>query len=355
MMSRLAMKAESSPRTAGTVCAVYFLWFMPEALASGTLADPHGMLAVELGLARKLVFEHLSQHATHTRTLQAMTAGNLWAAVHELGTTLAATVLEGNSADIRDVASLRALDYIALLELIAVNSPMRPGANQSLRSRVVKDLQWFLDLLPRGDRTAVALGHFVLSWFMFASLNADRDGFYRLESTSSITQAWWLSRQANSATVQRICEVGFNGGHSAWAMLSSATPAVQMVSFDLVSKSYTRACHRVIQSIFPHRHKLVEGPSNISIPGYVSQNLASKCDLIFIDGGHSEVDAASDLLQLSLLASKSTLVVMDDVGCESDFCYGPTLAWHSFISAGRIAQLGCQEELERRWCWGLYA
>ena len=41
----------------------------------------------------------------------------------------------------------------------------------------------------------------------------------------------------------------------------------------------------------------------------------SRCDLIYIDGGHDEEEAASDLLHMSMLARSGTVLVMDDVGC----------------------------------------
>eukprot|EP00438_Fugacium_kawagutii_P021758 Skav204653 [mRNA] locus=scaffold949:124646:125077:- [translate_table: standard] len=138
----------------------------------------------------------------------------------------------------------------------------------------------------------------------------------------------------------------------------SASPEASMVSFDLMSKSYTPAGHRLVRLAFPRRHILIEGPSNVSISRFLLGNLRRGrkifCDLIFIDGGHTEEEALSDLLHMSMLATNRALLVMDDVGCESNFCQGPTKAWKSFAEAGRIEELGCQEEAERRWCWGTY-
>ena len=330
---------------------------LSESEESGFLADPQGMLRAEQGLVRQLVSEHFLKHKwRHDRALQALTTDDVWAARFSLEQTLAAAVAEkgsGSATSLRDVASLRALEDVTLLELITLIVDIQ-DANATSRSRASYDLQWLLRLLPRNDRSALAAGHLVLSWVMLNSVRADSDGYVRLESMSSITQAWWLSRQASFATVRQICEVGFNGGHSAWAMLSGASPTAQMVSFDLISKSYTQACHRVLRSTFPRRHRLVDGSSNVSIPQFISQNLAHRCDLIFVDGGHTEADAISDLLHMSLLATSQALVVMDDVGCASSFCWGPTRAWQSFTSAGRILEMGCREELERRWCWGRY-
>lgn len=338
---------------------VHSLWYliwgcMESPIIQSNLADPRGMLAVELSTTRKLLFDNLANNSKNGQALQAM--DDIWAVVRKLGTAVASDVVQEGLETIRDLASVRALSDIGFLETLLI--PLLTNARQwrqaNLTSRVSTDLRWLMKLLPRGDRAAVALGHVVLTWVMLNSLRADSDGFVRMESASSITQAWWLSQQASSVAIRQICEVGFNGGHSAWAMLSSALPTAQLVSFDLISKSYTRACHRVIRSTFPRRHKLVEGFSNVSVPHFISQNMGHKCDVIFIDGSHTEADASADLLHMSMLATTASLLVMDDVGCKSEFCEGPTIAWHSFISAGRVLQLGCQAELERRWCWGLY-
>ncbi|CAE7709577.1 unnamed protein product, partial [Symbiodinium sp. KB8] len=204
-------------------------------------------------------------------------------------------------------------------------------SNHTLCSKVSSDLRWILKLLPPGDRFAVALGHYALFWIQWSNYRP-KHGAAHCPGTSSITQAWWLSQQAQFVGVRQICEVGFNAGHSAWAFLSSSRHA-RMVSFDLVATSYTRVCHRVIRGAFPKRHRLVEGPSNLTIPRFVMQNLNHRCDLIYIDGGHDEEEATSDLLHMSMLARAGTVLVMDDVGCIDDFCDGPMRAWQSFVQA----------------------
>ncbi|CAE8728767.1 unnamed protein product, partial [Polarella glacialis] len=98
------------------------------------------------------------------------------------------------------------------------------------------------------------------------------------------------------------------------------------------------------------------GLSNETIPRYARENLfAPRCDVAFIDGGHEEAEALADLLSMSLLSVPGrTLVVMDDIGCSADYCVGPSAAWQAFQDAGRLRELGCEEEGHRRWCWGFY-
>lgn len=342
----------------------------------GELADRRGMLLTEVGLLRQVIFEYVSSTDPSLHlVLQDVADGKTWSAIHQLGSKLEPSYkihqqMMSEPIGIRELGILRALADIGIFEIVAsleatglrtVNRTIQtihtihPHQSRShwLMS-LAKDLQWLTQVLPRGDRTLVAIAHAVASHVMFASLGADSDGYVRIESMSSITQAWWLAEQAASAKVRSMCEVGFNGGHSALAMLLSAAIDASMISFDLMSKSYTPACHRLVRLAFPHRHILVEGPSNLSIRNFVLSNLQSKCDLIFIDGGHAEKEALSDLLHMSMLATEGALLVMDDVGCQSNFCEGPTKAWKSFTLSGRVLELGCQEEAERRWCWGTY-
>ncbi len=353
------------------------LWFLSLSLwltvihsEDGQLADQRGMLLTEVGLRHQLIFEYLLSLTTDQRqtlhpALKEIAEGKTWS-VHlsQLGSpTLQSSVGLRDLGVLRGLADVGIFDLIATLEgtttLHTVNrtSYHTMGPHQSRAQwlgNLATDLRWLMRVLPRGDRALVAIAHAVATHVMFSSLGADSDGYVRIESMSSITQAWWLAEQAAFAPTRNICEVGFNGGHSALAMLLSAPADAKMLSFDLMSKSYTPSCQRLVRLAFPHRHRLVEGLSNVSIPRFVRANLDTKCDLIFIDGGHAEEEAQSDLLHMSTLATEKTLLVMDDVGCQSSFCEGPTRAWKSFVLSGRILELGCQEETERRWCWGTY-
>eukprot|EP00931_Biecheleriopsis_adriatica_P080525 TRINITY_DN53873_c0_g1_i1.p1 TRINITY_DN53873_c0_g1~~TRINITY_DN53873_c0_g1_i1.p1 ORF type:complete len:228 (+),score=49.96 TRINITY_DN53873_c0_g1_i1:99-782(+) len=208
---------------------------IPEA---GRLADEHGDLLVDLGILRQLVFDHLSA-AEHSHTAaQYLASGDALLAAHALNDAIG-----GSSAGLRDLGALRGLVDAAFLELVAslrhrglhtVNRTMPTDSRDQWLAAVAADLRWLVQLLPRGDRHVLAVGHAALSWVMLSSLKADSDGFVRMESSSSLTQGWWLAQQAAGADVRRICEGGFNGGHSALAMLSSAPPEATTVSFDLL-------------------------------------------------------------------------------------------------------------------------
>lgn len=222
----------------------------------GELADRRGMLLTEVGLLRQVIFEYVSSTDPSLHlVLQDVADGKTWSAIHQLGSKLEPSYkihqqMMSEPIGVRELGILRALADIGIFEIVAsleatglrtVNRTIQtihtihPHQSRShwLMS-LAKDLQWLTQVLPRGDRTLVAIAHAVASHVMFASLGADSDGYVRIESMSSITQAWWLAEQAASAKVRSMCEVGFNGGHSALAMLLSAAIDASMISFDLM-------------------------------------------------------------------------------------------------------------------------
>lgn len=298
------------------------------------------------------------------KVARSLSAGDPWAVIGRLGARLDPTM--GGRISLEQLGALRALSELGFLQLtIGAQGLVLQAANKSIDDDpqvwldgLVADLREVADAL-HGDRMAVAVGFIGLYWMMNSNLRPDSDGLVRLESFSSIMQAWWLGRQAAAASVERICEVGFNAGHSAMAMLMAASPTASLISFDIGLKSYTAPCADFVGRVFPGRFRLVEGPSNVTVFEHARKEVAAPhCDLIYIDGGHSEQDASDDLLGMSLLARRDTLLVMDDVGCPSHFCDGPALAWEKFKAAGRIREMGCEEEhaggASRKWCWGRY-
>jgi predicted O-methyltransferase YrrM len=111
-----------------------------------------------------------------------------------------------------------------------------------------------------------------------------------------------------------ICEIGFNAGHSAIAYLS-ANPKARIISFDIGHHSYTWKALQVLQHYYPDASiQLVIGDSARSVPDFIKLNPHVKCDLIFIDGGHTYEQAMADLKNMKALANpQGHVVVIDDV------------------------------------------
>ena len=148
---------------------------------------------------------------------------------------------------------------------------------------------------------------------------------------------------------KRICEIGFNAGHSSMLLLlghelsqtlSSATPEfrvsvpsstppllhtlltplstqplLQFTIFDLGDHSYILPCLQYIQSQFSQvDFEFIKGDSTITIPQWMIENndKLGTYDLIHIDGGHSEHCIKNDFLNVDLMIKVGGVVIIDD-------------------------------------------
>ena len=124
-----------------------------------------------------------------------------------------------------------------------------------------------------------------------------------------------LFRQGVNAA-SRICEIGFNAGHSALLMLVGrpATP-VEFTVFDIGHHAYTRPAIKYIGSQFPHaRINYIEGDSTVTIPAWIAKQPAvvHSYDLVHVDGGHSEHCIRHDLQNAIRLTRLGGVIVVDD-------------------------------------------
>merc|ERR1712176_299544 len=84
----------------------------------------------------------------------------------------------------------------------------------------------------------------------------------------------------------RMCQIGFNAGHSAVALLEHAPEGSVLLSLDLGSHSYTQPLEQVVQGIaaeLGQTHIFLEGDSAEMLPKFRHINF----DLFFIDGNHA--------------------------------------------------------------------
>jgi hypothetical protein len=123
-----------------------------------------------------------------------------------------------------------------------------------------------------------------------------------------------LERAASFAS--RICEIGFNAGHSALAFLLAADPKTTFVFFDLGEHAYTRPCFQHLQQTFPGvAMQAVYGDSRTTLPRWIQANPAAvgSFDVVHVDGGHSLECATSDLFAAYLLAKPGGIIILDDI------------------------------------------
>ncbi|XP_063438167.1 uncharacterized protein LOC134719128 [Mytilus trossulus] len=164
-------------------------------------------------------------------------------------------------------------------------------------------------------------------------------------------------------TIRRICEIGFNGGHSAlmWAILFKGN--IDIVVFDTCIDKRCDIGEELIREMFPKiRLKVVRGDSTKTVPIYRHNNPNVKCDFISIDGGHLGEVPKTDLLYMQYLAADNNIIVMDDVNIKSNETFEKTVgkAWKYAITNKLVKQIGecnpCTTDFTTtcQFCFGKY-
>jgi hypothetical protein len=131
-----------------------------------------------------------------------------------------------------------------------------------------------------------------------------------------------------------ICETGFNAGHSALRFLSQN--AAQVYSFDIGSAYYANESANFLKSKYPNRLMVTWGDSTKTLPKFREEYPDVGCDLMVVDGGHSNEIAKSDLLNFALMAKPNAIIAIDDTPCGSSMCEGIGKAWDELVQHGCI-------------------
>jgi hypothetical protein len=123
---------------------------------------------------------------------------------------------------------------------------------------------------------------------------------------------FWLGKKAE----KRICEIGFNAGHSTMLLLlgRDQTP-LEFTVFDIGHHDYTKPCISFIQSEFSHVcFEYIEGDSTITMSQWIQvhDDLLGSYDLVHIDGGHTEHCIMNDMQNSDLLVKKGGYLIIDD-------------------------------------------
>jgi predicted O-methyltransferase YrrM len=105
----------------------------------------------------------------------------------------------------------------------------------------------------------------------------------------------------------RICEIGFNAGHSCLLMLL-ANPNSSIVCFDICHHAYTLPCFEYLESQFPGRLTLICGDSSVTVPSFHGEGF----DLIHVDGNHTYDGAKSDIDNVLPMLKPGGRIVLDD-------------------------------------------
>lgn len=123
---------------------------------------------------------------------------------------------------------------------------------------------------------------------------------------------FWCGGQA-----QKICEIGFNAGHSALLMLlgNKNLNNLHFTIFDINHHPYTKPSYLYLKNKFPTVHfEFIPGDSIQKIPQYESlyPDCVETFDLVHIDGGHSEECIKNDMENTFKLIKVGGIIIVDD-------------------------------------------
>jgi len=127
---------------------------------------------------------------------------------------------------------------------------------------------------------------------------------------------FWCGTQGKT----KICEIGFNAGHSAMLLLlgREVTPLEFMI-FDIGEHPYTKPCIEYIATNFPHvTFGYVEGDSTTVIPKWIDANKSAleSYDVVHVDGGHTEHCIFHDMKNANFLVKKGGIIIVDDTNVD---------------------------------------
>ena len=115
----------------------------------------------------------------------------------------------------------------------------------------------------------------------------------------------------------RICEIGFNAGHSAMLLLLGRDNSpLDFTVFDNSCHRYTIPAFQYIKSQFPKvSFEYIEGDSTITMPQFIEKNkhLIGTYDLVHVDGGHHEHCIRNDMKNADQLVKINGFLIVDDV------------------------------------------
>ena len=160
---------------------------------------------------------------------------------------------------------------------------------------------------------------------------------------------FWCGQEAKT----RLCEIGFNAGHSALLFLiGRQSSPVEMTVFDIGTHRYTKPCLSHIQSRFPlARIEYVEGDSAATMPAWIERNAAAvgSYDVVHVDGGHTEHCITNDMKNADRLVRPGGLVIVDDTNCAHiNRCADSYIASGSYTEVEVLKTQGYQHRILRK-------
>lgn len=123
----------------------------------------------------------------------------------------------------------------------------------------------------------------------------------------------------------KICEIGFNAGHSAMLLLLGREEQTEQsrtfTIFDIGSHPYTKPCVQYMKDAFLHvDFDYFEGDSITTIPKWIRERpkgIIGTYNIVHVDGGHSVECITNDMRNADLLVNPAGgIIIVDDTNVD---------------------------------------
>ena len=148
-----------------------------------------------------------------------------------------------------------------------------------------------------------------------------------------------LGTPADGERIETVCEIGFNAGHSAAALLMHNRATLH--EFDVMSLRWSAACLDEIRRLFPGRVQLHKGDSKRTGPAFaqrVKRGEQKPCDVFFVDGMHNNPWVLVDLITAIASTRPGGKIMVDDA---TALWKTVIKMWHLHTSSGDIVRPRC--------------
>jgi len=200
---------------------------------------------------------------------------------------------------------------------------------ETYRNQTVQYEYWLSDILQ------------IVNQFPDSSLEGNAFYYHNTQNRFHELQPKQMNLMWAGTQVQaKLCEIGFNAGHSALLLLQGCSDKqIQCTLFDIGHHSYTKPCVEYVQSQFPNAQiDYIVGDSIRTMREYITQN-PSCCgtyDVVHVDGGHSLECITADFAHATQLVRPGGIVIIDDTNIDYI-----TAAVDQAIQSGNYTELDC--------------
>jgi len=158
---------------------------------------------------------------------------------------------------------------------------------------------------------------------------------------SWFAQATFYYDLAKSIRPNHICEIGFNGGHSAAIFLAAMQGKGKVTAFDLGRWAYSQTAISYMETLYPEGQlEFVKGNSRLTVPEWKQQN-GQICDLFSVDGDHHYEGAKLDIRNAIKATRPGGIIILDDMNPASPL--GTRLAFDELVNEGLLVNAKCLE------------